>query len=91
MSILRYTISRRDHSRYRRRVGDLALSGRSVQLVVVAHRFRCDAVPYGWQFLAERFACDSGSISPADRAARFYRSILASRLADAWRQALPGG
>ena len=36
------TVSRRVHSRYRRRVTDLPLSGRIVQLVVIARRFRCD-------------------------------------------------
>jgi transposase len=35
------TVSRRVHSRYRRRVTDLPSSGRSVQLVVIARRFRC--------------------------------------------------
>jgi len=37
-------VSRRVHSRYRRRVTDLPLSGRTVQLIVIARRFRCDAV-----------------------------------------------
>ncbi|WP_375049786.1 transposase family protein [Bradyrhizobium sp. 8-10B] len=44
------TVSRRVHSRYRRRVTDLPLSGRIVQLLVIARRFRCDAV------LCARFA-----------------------------------
>ena len=34
------TVSRRVHSRYHRRVGDLPLSGRSVKLLIVARRFR---------------------------------------------------
>jgi len=38
------TVSRRVHSRYRRRVTDLPLSGRIVQLLVIARRFRCDVV-----------------------------------------------
>jgi transposase len=38
------TVSRRVHSRYHRRVGDLPLSGRSVNLLVVVRRFRGDAV-----------------------------------------------
>jgi transposase len=38
------TVSRRVHSRYHRHVGDLPLSGRSVKLLVVARRFRCDVV-----------------------------------------------
>jgi hypothetical protein len=43
------TVSRRVHSRYRRRVTDLPLSGRIVQLLVIARRFRCDAVLCGRQ------------------------------------------
>ena len=50
------TVSRRVHSRYRRRVTDLPLSGRIVQLLVVARRFRCDAVLCGRQIFTERFA-----------------------------------
>jgi transposase len=53
------TVSRRVHSRYHRRVGDLPLSGRSVKLLVVARRFRCDAVLCGRQIFAERFAEDA--------------------------------
>lgn len=41
------TVSRRVHSRYQRRVTDLPLSGRIVQLLVIARRFRCDAVLCG--------------------------------------------
>src|SRR6478736_3340354 len=52
------TVSRRVHSRYHRRVGDLPLSGRCVELVVVARRFRCDAVLCGRQIFVERFASD---------------------------------
>ena len=43
------TVSRRVHSRYRRCVTDLPLSGRIVQLLVIARRFRCDAVLCGRQ------------------------------------------
>jgi transposase len=49
------TVSRRVHSYYRRRVTDLPLSGRIVQLVVIARRFRCDAVLCGRQIFTERF------------------------------------
>ena len=49
------TVSRRVHSRYRRRVTDLPLSGRTVQLLVIARRFRCDAVLCGRQIFTERF------------------------------------
>lgn len=52
------TVSGRVHSRYQRRVCDLPLSGRSVQLLVMARRFRCDAVLCGRQTFAERFAND---------------------------------
>ena len=41
--------SRRVHSSYRRRVTDLPLSGRVVKLLVIARRFRCDAVLCGRQ------------------------------------------
>ena len=59
------TISRRVHSRYRRRVTDLPLSGRSVRLLVVARRFRCDAVLCGRHIFAERFA--DGVLAPSAR------------------------
>jgi len=45
------TVSRRVHSHYRRRVRDLPLSGLMVDLVVIARRFRCDAVLCGQQNL----------------------------------------
>lgn len=48
------TVSRRVHSRYRRCVTDLPLSGRIVQLLVIARRFRCYAVLC--QIFTERFA-----------------------------------
>ena len=59
------TVSRRVHSRYRRRVTDLPLSGRIVQLLVVARRFRCDAVLCGRQIFTERF--DEGVLAPSAR------------------------
>jgi transposase len=49
------TVSRRVHSYYRRCAADLPLSGRIVQLVVTARRFRCDAVLCGRQIFTERF------------------------------------
>jgi transposase len=52
------TVSRRVHSRYRRRATDLPLSGRIVQLMVIARRFRCDAVLCGRQIFTERFSED---------------------------------
>src|ERR1700683_4304131 len=53
------TVSRRVHSHYRRRVTDLPLSGRIVQLLVIARRFRCEAVLCGRQIFTESFALDS--------------------------------
>jgi transposase len=50
------TVSRRVHSHYRRRVRDLPLSGRTVELVIIARRFRCEAVLCGRQIFTERFA-----------------------------------
>ena len=50
------TVSKRVHSRYWSRATDLPLSGRIVQLVVIARRFRCDAVLCGRQIFTERFA-----------------------------------
>jgi transposase len=63
------TVSRRIHSHYRRRVTDLPLSGRVVQLVVIARRFRCDAALCGRRIFTERF--DGGALAPwARRTAR---------------------
>src|ERR1700730_1488497 len=59
------TVSRRVHSRYRRHVTDLPLSGRIVQLLVIARRFRCDAVLCGRQIFTERFA--EGVLAPSAR------------------------
>jgi zinc-finger of transposase IS204/IS1001/IS1096/IS1165 len=50
------TVSRRVHSHYRRRVRDLPLSGRRGELVIIARRFRCEAVLCGRQIFTERFA-----------------------------------
>ena len=59
------TVSRRVHSHYRRRAADLPLSGRVVQLVVIARRFRCEAVLCGRQIFAERFP--DGVLGPWSR------------------------
>jgi transposase len=59
------TVSRRVHSHYRRRVRDLPLSGRMVDLVVIARRFRCDAVLCGQQIFTERFP--EGVVAPSAR------------------------
>jgi transposase len=63
------TVSRHVHSRYRRRVTDLPLSGRRAELVILARRFRCDAVLCGRQIFTERFA-DGVLASSARRTAR---------------------
>jgi transposase len=68
------TVSRRVHSRYRRRVTDLPLSGRIVQLLVLARRFRCDAVLCGRQIFTERFA--EGVLAPSARRTRRLDSIV---------------
>ena len=51
--------SRRIHSRYRRCLSDLPLAGRTVRLVVVARRFRCDAVLCSRRIFTERFVNDA--------------------------------
>jgi transposase len=68
------TISRRVRSRYKRRVTDLPLSGRVVQLEVIARRFRCDAVLCGRQIFTERFA--EGSLAPSARRTSRLDSIV---------------
>ena len=68
------TVSRRVHSRYRRRVADLPLSGRIVQLLVIARRFRCDAVLCGRQIFTERFA--DGVLAPSARRTARLESIV---------------
>jgi transposase len=68
------TVSQRVHSRYRRRVTDLPLSGRIVQLLVVARRFRCDAVLCGRQIFTERFA--DGVLAPSARRTARLDSIV---------------
>jgi len=59
------TVSRRVHSHYRRRVRDLPLSGRAVEIVIIARRFRCDAVLCGRQIFTERFP--KGALAPSAR------------------------
>ena len=59
------TVSHRVHSHYRRRVRDLPLSGRIVELVIIARRFRCEAVLCGRQIFTERFA--EGILAPSAR------------------------
>ncbi|ODT77148.1 MAG: transposase [Pelagibacterium sp. SCN 64-44] len=47
--------SGRVHSRYRRRIFDLPMAGRSVQLIATVRRFRCEAVTCGRSIFTERF------------------------------------
>src|ERR1700730_10835730 len=68
------TVSRRVHSRYRRHVTDLPLSGRIVELLVIARRFRCDAVLCGRQIFTERFA--EGGLAPSARRTGRLASIV---------------
>jgi len=55
-------------------VTDLPLSGRIVQLVVIARRFRCDAVLCGRQIFTERFA--EGVLAPSARRTARLDSIV---------------
>jgi zinc-finger of transposase IS204/IS1001/IS1096/IS1165 len=50
--------SSRIHGRYQRRLSNLPLSGRIVQLIVMARRFLCDAVLCSRRIFAERFPED---------------------------------
>ena len=56
------TVSRRIHSRYSRRLADLPMSGRTVQLVVIVRRFRCAAELCVRRIFAERF--EAGAVAP---------------------------
>ena len=57
--------SRRVHSRYRRRIVDLPMAGRSVELVATMRRFRCEAVLCERSIFTERF--DEGILAPWGR------------------------
>jgi transposase len=57
--------SERVHSRYLRRLSDLPLAGRPVRLVVIARRFRCNAVLCRRRIFTERF--DDGVLAPWSR------------------------
>ena len=75
------TVSRRVHSRYRRRVTDLPLSGRIAQLLVIARRFRCDAVLCVKSSLSALLK-GAGSIGPTHGEIGLYRP---SPRSGAWR------
>ena len=51
-------LSGRVRGRYSRRLANLPLSGRSVRLIVVARRFRCDATSCPRGIFTERFGAD---------------------------------
>src|SRR3977135_4677865 len=68
------TVSSGVHSRSRRHVTDLPLSGRIVQLLVIARRFRCDAVLCGRQIFTERFS--EGGLAPSARRTARLDSIV---------------
>jgi hypothetical protein len=55
-------------------VTDLPLAGRSVQLLIIARRFRCDAVLCGRQIFTERFA--EGVLAPSARRTARLDSIV---------------
>ena len=58
-------LSRRIQSRYFRRVADLPLGGRRVDVQILVRRFWCDAVLCGRRIFAERFA--DGILAPRAR------------------------
>jgi len=57
--------SERAHSRYRRGLADLPISGRPVRLAVVVRRFHCDAVLCRRRIFTEQF--DGGVVAPRAR------------------------
>lgn len=63
------SISRRRHSRYVRHVSDLPSAGRSVRLLLITRRFRCDTTTCRRMIFAERF----GDNVVAERARRTGR------------------
>jgi transposase len=58
-------MSARVHSRYTRRLSDLPMAGRRVQLMLRARRFHCDAVLCGRRIFTERF--DKDVLAPRAR------------------------
>jgi len=66
--------SGRVHSRYRRHLADLPISGRPVRLVVLARQIHCDAVLCGRRIFTERF--DPDVLAPwARRTARLEHIV----------------
>ena len=66
--------SRRVQSRYLRRPADLPLSGRRVELTIVARRFWCDAVLCGRRIFCEQF--DSGVLARYGRRTQRLETIV---------------
>src|SRR5476651_443202 len=58
-------MSARVHSRYTRRLSDLPMAGRRIQLVLRTRRFHCDAVLCGRRIFTERF--DKDVVAPRAR------------------------
>ena len=70
--------SGRVHSQYSRGLADLPIAGRTVKLVVLARRFRCDVAQCVRQIFAERFGPDA--IAPwARRTARLDQIVHCPR------------
>ncbi|UES60012.1 ISL3 family transposase (plasmid) [Roseibium aggregatum] len=67
-------VSRRVQSRYVRRPADLPLSGRRVQLTIVARRFWCDAVLCGRRIFCEQF--DVGVLARYGRRTQRLETIV---------------
>jgi transposase len=63
-------------------VTDLPLSGRIVQLLVIARRFRCDAVLCGRQIFTERFAEEV--LAPSARRTARKESIVRAAITSPW-------
>ena len=61
---------------------DLPLSGRIVQLLVIARRFRCDAVLCGRQIFTERFAEEV--LAPSARRTARKESIVRTAITSPW-------
>ncbi len=82
-------MSTRVHSRYPRRLADLPLSGRSVQLILMARRFHCDAVLCGRRIFTERGGRAFSHLGHDGRRASITSFIISAlRWEDGRRQAL---
>jgi transposase len=73
------TLSARIHSRYDRKLNDLPISGRRVQLVVRARRFFCDAGSCSRRIFAERF--EGIALPRARRTSRLHEVVFCLAIA----------